>query len=110
MAYEQALEQLRIKHPQQERIVTSLLDILSLLAASGVPTHWLLALEDDSDAVRDTLSFLKRSSILQESTDGDKTIIHRLQGQVYRENLPERTSENLTKHAHTQQPSSTRLT
>ena len=85
MAYEQALEQLRTKHPQQERIVTSLLDILSLLAASGVPTHWLLALEDDSDAVRDSLSFLKRSSILQESTNGDKTIIHRLQGQVYRE-------------------------
>ena len=85
MAYEQALEQFRTKHPQQQRIVTSLLDILSLLAASGVPTHWLLALEDDSDAVRDSLSFLKRSSILQESTDGDKTIIHRLQGQVYRE-------------------------
>ena len=85
MAYEQALEQFRTEHPQQERIVTSLLDILSLLAASGVPTHWLLALEDDSDAVRDSLSFLKRSSILQESTDGDKTIIHRLQGQVYRE-------------------------
>ena len=85
MAYEQALEQLRTKHPQQERIVTSLLDILSLLAASGVPTHWLLALEDDSEAVRDSLSFLKRSSIIQESTDGNKTIIHRLQGQVYRE-------------------------
>ena len=85
MAYEQALEQLRTKHPQQERIVASLLDILSLLAASGVPTHWLLALEDDSDAVRDSLFFLKRSSILQESTDGNKTIIHRLQGQVYRE-------------------------
>ena len=88
MAYEQALEQLRTKHPQQERIVTSLLDILSLLAASGVPTHWLLALEDDSDAVRDSLSFLKRSSILQESTNGDKAIIHRLQGQVYRETCP----------------------
>ena len=85
MAYEQALEQLRTTHPQQERIAISLLDILSLLAASGVPTHWLLALDDDSDAVRDSLSFLKRSSILQESTDGDKTIIHRLQGQVYRE-------------------------
>ena len=85
MAYEQALEQLRTKHPQQERIVISLLDILSLLAASGVPTHWLLEIDDDSDAVRDSLSFLKRSSIIQESTDGDKTIIHRLQGQVYRE-------------------------
>ena len=85
MAYEQALEQLRSKRPQQERIATSLLGILSLLAASGVPTHWLLKLHDDSDAVRDTLSFLKRASILQESIDGNKTIIHRLQGQVYRE-------------------------
>ena len=85
MAYEQVLDQLRTKHPQQESIATLLLGILSLLAASGVPTHWLLDIDDDSDAVRDTLSFLKSASILQESIDGNKTIIHRLQGQVYRE-------------------------
>ena len=85
MAYEQVLEQLRKKHPRQERIAISLLDTLSLLVASGVPTHWLLELHDDSDAVRDTLSFLKRASIFQESTNGDKIIIHRLLGQVYRE-------------------------
>ena len=85
MAYEQVLEQLRTKHPQQERIAVSLLDTLSLLAASGVPTHWLLRLDGDSDAVRDTLSFLKSAAILQESSDGNKTIIHRLQGHVYRE-------------------------
>ena len=85
MAYEQALEQLRATHPQQERIAISLLDALSLLAASGVPTHWLLEFHDDSDAVRDTLSSLTSASILQESIDGNKTIIHRLQGQVYRE-------------------------
>ena len=72
MAYVQVLEQLRTKHPQQESIATSLLGILSLLAASGVPTHWLLELDDDSDAVRDALSFLKRSSILQESIDSNK--------------------------------------
>ena len=85
MAYEQALEQLRAAHPQQERIAILLLDALSLLAASGVPTHWLLELNDDSDPVRDTLSSLKSASIIQESIDGNKTIIHRLQGQVYRE-------------------------
>ena len=85
MAYEQALEQLRATHPQQERIAISLLDALSLLAASGVPTHWLLEFHDDSDPVRDTLSSLTSASILQESIDGNKTIIHRLQGQVYRE-------------------------
>ena len=85
MAYEQILEQLRSKHPQQARIAVSLLDTLSLLAASGVPTHWLLALDGDSDAVRDTLSFLKSAAIFQESSDGDKTFIHWLQGHVYRE-------------------------
>ena len=85
MAYEQALEQLRTTHPQRERIAVSLLDALSLLAASGVPTHWLLRLDSDSDAVRDTLSFLKSAAIFQESSDDNKTIIHRLQEHVYRE-------------------------
>ncbi len=85
MAYEQVLEQLRTKHPQQEGIAVSLLDALSLLAASGLPTHWLLRLDGDSDAVRDTLSFLKSAAIFQESSDGNKTIIHWLQGHVYRE-------------------------
>ena len=85
MAYEQVLEQLRTKHPQRERIAVSLLGALSLLAASGVPTPWLLRLDNDSDAVRDTLSFLKSASVIHESSDGDKTIIHRLQGHVYRE-------------------------
>ena len=85
MAYEQVLEQLRTTHPQQERIAVSLLNTLSLLAASGVPTHWLLKLDGDSDAVRDTLSVLKSASVIQESSDGDKTFIHWLQGHVYRE-------------------------
>ena len=99
MAYEQTLEQLRTKRPQRESIAISLLSTMSLLAASGVPTHWLLELHEDSDAVHDTLSFLKRSSILHESTDGDKTIIHRLQGQVYRETYlsdHEKTTEAIT--------------
>ena len=85
MAYEQALEQLRSKHPQQERIARSLLDTLSLLAASGVPTQWLLRLDSDSDAVHDTLSFLRSAAIFQESSEGDKTIIHWVLGHVYRE-------------------------
>ena len=85
MAYEQVLEQLKSKHPQQERIAVSLLDTLSLLAASGVPTHWLLRLDGDSDAVHDTLSVLKSASVIQESSDGDKTFIPWLQGHVYRE-------------------------
>ena len=63
----------------------SLFGALSLLAASGVPTHWLLRLDGDSDAVRDTLSVLKSASVIQESSDGDRTFVHWLQGHVYRE-------------------------
>ncbi len=85
MAYKQVLEQLRTTHPQRERIAVSLLGALSLLAASGLPTHWLLRLDGDSDAVRDTPSFLNSASVIQESSDGDKTFIHWLQGHVYRE-------------------------
>ena len=85
IVYEQALDRLRTKSRQQEIIARLLLGTLSLLAASGIPSHWLLNFNDESDAVRKVLSFLKRASILQESTDGNKTIIHRLQGQVYRE-------------------------
>ena len=85
MAYEQVLEQLRTTHPQRERIAVSLLGALSLLAASGVPTHWLLRLDGDSDAVRGTLSFLKSASVIHESSDSDRTFIHWLQGHVYRE-------------------------
>ena len=85
MAYEQALEQLRTTHPQRERIAVSLFDTLSLLAASGVPTHWLLRLDGDSDAVRDALSFLTSASVIHESSDGEKAIIHWLQGHAYRE-------------------------
>ena len=85
MAYEQALEQVRTEHPQRERVAVSLLGALSLLAASGLPTHWLLRLDGDSDAVRDTLSFLKSAAIFQESSDGEKAIIHWLQGYVLRE-------------------------
>ena len=85
IAYEQVLEQLRTTHPQRERIAVSLLGALSLLAASGVPTHWLLRLDGDSDAVRDALSFLRSASVIHESSDGDKTFIHWLQGHVCRE-------------------------
>ena len=100
MAYEQALEKLRDERPRQAKIAISTLGTLSLLAASGVPTHWLLNLNNDSDAVRDALSFLKRSSILQDSTGGSKTIIHRLQGQVYRETYLNNLKKNAEANTH----------
>ena len=84
MAYEQALEQLASINDHYARIASSIMGALSLLAASGIPSHWLLYLDKDSDAVRNTLSFLKSNSIIQESSN-NKIAAHRLQNQVYRE-------------------------
>ena len=85
MAYEQALEQLRTKHPQQENIAISLLSTISLLAASGVPTHWLLNFSDNPKITRDVTSFLIGRSIFQKTNDSRKIVAHRLQCQSFRE-------------------------
>ena len=85
MAYEQALEHLRTKHPQQENIAISLLSTISLLAASGVPTHWLLNFSDNPKITRDVTSFLIGRSIFQKTNDSRKIVAHRLQCQSFRE-------------------------
>ena len=74
------------------------LGALALLAESGVPTRWLdLTIEqqddwelqgtnpaEDEDA-HDALTELIHRSIVQQSTDGSTTMLHRLQAQVLRE-------------------------
>ena len=86
MAYEQALEQLRTQHPQQESIAISLLSTISLLAASGVPTRWLFNFSDNPKIIRDVTSFLISRSIFQKTHDSRKIFAHRLQCQSFREN------------------------
>ena len=86
MASEQALEQLKTKHPQQESVAISLLSTISLLAASGTPNRWLLNYSDNPDTIRDVTSFLASRSIFQKTHDGMKIVAHRLQCQSFREN------------------------
>lgn len=86
MASEQALEQLKTKHPQQESVAISLLSTISLLAASGTPNRWLLNYSDTPDTIRDVTSFLASRSIFQKTHDGMKIVAHRLQCQSFREN------------------------
>ena len=86
MASEQALEQLKTKHPQQESVAISLLSTISLLAASGTPNRWLLNYSDTPDTIRDVTSFLASRSIFQKTHDGMKIVSHRLQCQSFREN------------------------
>ena len=86
MASEQALEQLKTKHPQQESVAISLLSTISLLAASGTPNRWLLNYSDTPDTIRDVTSFLASRSIFQKTHDGMRIVAHRLQCQSFREN------------------------
>ena len=86
MASEQALEQLKTKHRQQESVAISLLSTISLLAASGTPNRWLLNYSDNPDTIRDVTSFLASRSIFQKTHDGMKIVAHRLQCQSFREN------------------------
>ena len=73
------------------------LGALALLAESGVPTRWLdptiEQLDDDEspstqrdtdEDAHDALTELIRRSIVQQSTDGSTTTLHRLQAQVLR--------------------------
>ena len=82
------------------------LGALALLAASGVPTHWLDPMSDepndaefhDHDRAADedahiALTKLVRRSIVQQSADKATTMIHRLQAQVLRESWSEEERE-----------------
>ena len=82
------------------------LGALALLAASGVPTHWLDPMSEepndaeihDHDRAADedahiALTKLVRRSIVQQSADKATTMIHRLQAQVLRESWREEERE-----------------
>ena len=82
------------------------LGALALLAASGVPTHWLDPMSDepndaefhDHDRAADedahiALTKLVRRSVVQQSADKATTMIHRLQAQVLRESWSEEERE-----------------
>ena len=78
------------------------LGALALLAESGVPTRWLdptIEQQDDwelqgtnpaeDEDAHDALTELIHRSIVQQSTDGSTTMLHRLQAQVLRESWTE---------------------
>ena len=88
------------------------LGALALLAASGVPTHWLDPMsEEPNDAefhdhgraadedAHIALTKLVRRSIVQQSADKATTMLHRLQAQVLRESWSEKEREQACKSA-----------
>lgn len=88
------------------------LGALALLAESGVPTRWLdpsvEQLDEDQshetpwgadEDAHDALTELIRRSIVQQSTDGSTTMLHRLQAQVLRESWTQEEREQARESA-----------
>ena len=99
MSIEVALENLADATRQSAR---RQLGALALLAESGVPTRWLdptIEQQDDwelqgtnpaeDEDTHDALTELIHRSIVQQSTDGSTTMLHRLQAQAFRESWAE---------------------
>ena len=85
MSYEQALEHIHQHSATGGKIASQILSTLSLLSASGVPTHWLRNINNGSEDTREALASLLEYSVCQESKDGSTISLHRLQSQVFRE-------------------------
>ena len=85
LAFQSALERIEDQSPRREAVARTQLGVLSVLAAPGVPAHWLEALDGGSDDAREALSELIESSVCQLSEDDSKVMIHGLQGRAIRE-------------------------
>ena len=86
LAFQSVLERIEERSPHRGEVARVQLGVLSVLAASGVPAHWLeKMLDGGSDDAREALSGLIESSVCQLSKDGSRVMIHGLQGRVIRE-------------------------
>ena len=86
LALQSALKRIKGQSPHQEEIARAQLGVLSVLAATGVPAHWLeKTLDGGPGDARGALSGLIESSVCQLSEDDSKVMIHGLQGRVIRE-------------------------
>ena len=85
MAFQSALERIEDRSPRRGEIARTQLGVLSVLAATGVPAHWLEEGDGESADARGALSGLIESSVCQLSEDRSKVMIHGLQGRAIRE-------------------------
>ena len=85
LAFQSALERIEKRSPRRGAIARVQLGVLSVLAATGVPAHWLGAGDGGPDDAREALSELIESSVCQLSEDDSKVMIHGLQSRAIRE-------------------------
>ena len=85
IAYTGVLDHLEETAPLAGVAARAVLSALSLMAESGVPRDWLYGVGDDEHTSREAVGELLGRSVLAESEDGSVVSLHRLQGQVIRE-------------------------
>ena len=85
VAYSGVLEHLVEQVPAVGVTARQVLSALSLMAESGVPKNWLYVIGGDEQVAWEAVRELLSHSVIAESTDGETVALHRLQGQVIRE-------------------------
>ena len=85
LPFQSVLEQIKNQNPRQAAIARRQLEILALLAASGVPARWMRAADEGSDDAREALNALIESSLCRLSENGSTVELQPLQGRMVRE-------------------------
>ena len=84
-SFQSVLARIKNRNPRQAAIARRQLEILALLAASGVPTRWLEFADEGSDDAREALNALIESSLCRLSKDGSKVVLLPSQGGAVRQ-------------------------
>ena len=85
VAYSGVLDHLVGQDPAVGVTAQKVLSALSLMAESGVPKNWLSVIGGDEQVAWEAVRELLSHSVITESIDGKTVALHRLQGQVIRE-------------------------
>ena len=87
LAFRAGLEQIQARDSDAAAAAQQVLDVVSLLAESGVPRDWLYRVSDAEAANRKAVGLLLKTGVLAQSADHTVVSLHQLQSRVWRETL-----------------------
>ena len=87
LAFRAGLEQIQDRDSDAAAAAQQVLDVVSLLAESGVPRDWLYRVSDAEAANRKAVGLLLKTGVLARSADRTVVSLHQLQSRVWRETL-----------------------
>ena len=85
LAFRAGLEQIQARDSDAAAAAQQVLDVVSLLAESGVPRDWLYRVSDAEAANRKAVGLLLETGVLARSADRTVVSLHQLQSRVWRE-------------------------